>query len=204
MSDQSHWDKVYLERGEDGVSWFQAEPTLSLELIAAAGLGPGARVLDIGGGASRLVDLLLVQGLKVDVLDISEQALRLSRERLGPTAGQVAWHRADITEWEPEAAAYDLWHDRAVFHFLVTAEQRAAYVRALDRGLKPGGHVVLASFAPDGPLKCSGLDVCRYDAAGLQKALGTGYQLLREEAHEHTTPWDSAQKFRFFLLKKPA
>lgn len=202
MSTQEHWDKVYAERGADGVSWFQAEPTLSLELLEQAGLKPGAHILDIGGGASRLVDLLLVRGLRVDVLDISEEALQLSRQRLGAEAAKVAWFRADATQWEPEAAAYDLWHDRAVFHFLVTDAQRAAYVRALDRGLKVGGHLVLASFAPDGPLKCSGLDVCRYDAAGLQKVLGDGYQLLREETHQHTTPWDSAQKFRYFLLRK--
>ena len=202
MSLQEYWDKVYAERGEDGVSWFQAEPTLSLELLQQAGLKPGARILDIGGGASRLVDLLLVRGLKVDVLDISEQALHLSRQRLGPDADKVSWFRADATQWEPELHVYDLWHDRAVFHFLVTDADRAAYLRALDRGLKPGGHLALASFAPEGPLKCSGLDVCRYDGAGLQKVLGGGYQLLREEAHEHTTPWDSAQKFRYFLLKK--
>lgn len=197
---QAHWDEVYAERGADGVSWYQAEPALSLRLIGAAGLKAGDRVVDVGGGASALVDRLLERGLAVDVLDLSPRALDLSRARLGERAAGVRWIEADATRWDPEPAAYALWHDRAVFHFLVEPNDRAAYVERLKRGLKRGGQLVLAAFAQDGPDRCSGLPVCRYAGPAVLEALGGGFRLLQEDREEHRTPWESTQNFAYFRL----
>lgn len=203
MSDlKAHWDKVYAERGADGVSWFQAEPSLSLSLLGRCALSAGDRVVDVGGGASVLVDRLLDQGLKAEVLDLSAEALKLSRARLGPRAAEVLWHLADATLWQPEAQAYRLWHDRAVFHFLTDSAQRQAYLARLRQGLKPGGWLILAAFSPDGPEKCSGLPVQRWDRDGLLNELGAGFELKGEETESHRTPWDSVQSFSYWLLKK--
>lgn len=199
---KAHWDKVYSERGAEGVSWYQAGPKLSLELIRAAALAPGARVLDMGGGASTLADDLLGLGLSVDVADLSQAALDIVAARLQPLPAGLRLLQADATAWIPDSAAYDLWHDRAVFHFLTEPGQRAAYVQRLRQGLKPSGILVLAAFAPDGPEKCSNLPVCRYDAAGLLAELGAGFQLLEERDEAHRTPWDTQQKFRYYRLKK--
>jgi SAM-dependent methyltransferase len=199
---KAHWDKVYSDRGADGVSWYQSEPALSLRLIGEAGLKPGDRVVDVGGGASVLVDRLLERGLAVDVLDLSGRALAISRERLAARASAVRWLEQDATRWDPEPGAYALWHDRAVFHFLVDPVDRAGYLDRLKLGLRRGGHLVLAAFAPEGPEKCSGLSVERYGAQGLGAVLGPDFRLLNQAHEVHRTPWDSEQAFLYCLFRK--
>lgn len=199
---KSHWQGVYAAKGEQEVSWFQETPKPSLELLDHAGAGTGSAVIDIGGGASRLVDALLARGFSdVTVLDISPAALDAARARLGSDARRVAWIAADVTEWTPDRA-YDVWHDRAAFHFLTRHEEQAAYVERLKAGLKPGGHVVIGTFAPDGPEKCSGLPVARHDAASIAAVLGPGFVLLDSRRDEHATPWGSVQRFQFSLFRR--
>jgi 2-polyprenyl-3-methyl-5-hydroxy-6-metoxy-1,4-benzoquinol methylase len=201
-SRQAHWNDAYAAKGEAGVSWFENAPSLSLELIRQAGAGPNSDIIDVGGGASRLVDVLLDGGLgRVTVLDIAPAAIEVAKARLGAAADAVEWIAADVTEWRPEHS-YDIWHDRAAFHFLTEPEARQAYVERLDTALKPGGHAVIATFAPDGPERCSGLPVMRYDPAGLAEVLGLSFRLLDQRRHLHTTPWGSTQAFQFSLLKR--
>ncbi len=195
MDRKSHWEQIYRTKASDGVSWFQAEPTLSLRLIEAAGHGPAGRVIDIGGGDSRLVDCLIQRGFcGVTVLDVSSAALARAKARLGKRQAEVTWIEADVTgDWS--APAVDLWHDRAVFHFLTEREDRARYVAHLREGVKPGGAVVIAAFALDGPEKCSGLPVVRYCAETLGTELGADF-LLAETANElHRTPFGTTQSF---------
>jgi SAM-dependent methyltransferase len=197
MQREAHWQQVYLAKGEDQVSWFQASPEPSLGLIRRAGAPPGSAILEVGGGASRLVDGLLDAGYcDVTVLDLSAAALGRAQARLGARAGLARWIVADATGWRPERR-YDLWHDRAAFHFLVDPADRAAYVGVLKQALASGGHVILAAFAPDGPEKCSGLPVMRCDAASFARELGPGFQLVEELAHAHATPWGAVQRFCF-------
>lgn len=197
-----YWEKIYKERKPDEVSWFQTRPRTSLELLAKAGLNAQSRVIDVGGGASTLVDALLELGVrKPTVLDLSGFALAHARERLGEKASLVDWVEADVTTFAP-AAPYDYWHDRAVFHFLTTSEGRSAYLAALKRSLKPAGHALLAAFGPDGPEKCSGLPVCRYDGQGLSNELGAEFVLKSEQTEEHRTPWDAVQLFRYCLFQR--
>lgn len=200
---QRHWERAYASKAEDEVSWFQDTPELSLALIAAAGVGRSARLVDVGGGASRLADALLDAGFRdITVLDIAEPGLAKTKARLGRRADEIAWLVADVTTWRP-AAQFDLWHDRAVFHFLTEAEDRRAYVEALRRALAPGGHVILAAFGPDGPEKCSGLPVVRYDAAAITKELGGDFALEEERSEAHVTPGGAAQPYRYFRLTRP-
>ena len=205
MSDESrqnHWENVYTSKGENQVSWFQETPALSLELIALAGAVPSSGIIDIGGGASRLVDCLVSQGYEdVTVLDLSPAALASARSRMGDTAERVTWIAADVTTWEP-SRSYDVWHDRAAFHFLTLAKDQAAYVARLRRALRPGGHAIIGTFAPDGPERCSGLLVSRYDAAGLAATLGSGFELIDARRHEHVTPWGATQKFQFSTFRR--
>lgn len=205
MSDESrqnHWENVYTSKGENQVSWFQETPALSLELIALAGAVPSSGIIDIGGGASRLVDCLVSQGYEdVTVLDLSPAALASARSRMGDTAERVTWIAADVTTWEP-SRSYDVWHDRAAFHFLTLAKDQAAYVARLRRALRPGGHAIIGTFAPDGPERCSGLLVSRYDAASLAVTLGSGFELIDARRHEHVTPWGAAQKFQFSTFRR--
>lgn len=197
---QQHWNEIYARKREDEVSWYQKEPTVSLQLIARCVLPVGAKVIDVGGGASRLVDDLLERGSDdVTVLDISGQALAKARARLGARSDAVRWIAADVTTFRP-TERYDLWHDRAVFHFLTSAEDRAAYVAALEHSLAPGGYVVVGTFALDGPERCSGLEVVRYDAAGLVAALGESFALLETARQEHVTPSGKVQAFTFVRL----
>jgi ubiquinone/menaquinone biosynthesis C-methylase UbiE len=191
---------VYTSKRPDEVSWFQAHPEISLELIARADLHAGARIIDVGGGSSTLVDAL-VERFEVTVLDIAGAALQHAQDRLGAAAARVSWLEADVTRAALPAARFDLWHDRAVFHFLVSAEDRAAYVSLLRAALKPGGYALLACFAPDGPARCSGLEVRRYDAAGLRDALGTGFGLLEARGETHLTPTGGEQPFVYALFK---
>lgn len=203
MSDRStHWDHVYATKGEAEVSWFQDSPAISLELIRAANPDPGASVIDIGGGASRLVDALLQHGYRdLAVLDLSAHALDAAKRRIGHAASMVDWIVADATTWQP-AKTYDIWHDRAAFHFLTEARDRAAYVARLRSAVASGGHVIIATFAPDGPEKCSGLPVQRYDGASLAAELGPEFELIETRRETHHTPWNSTQAFQFSGFRK--
>jgi SAM-dependent methyltransferase len=202
QSRQAHWDNVYTSKGERDVSWFQQNPAPSLALIAGIGAGPKSGMIDIGGGASRLVDHLIEQGFcDVTVLDLSAAALEAAKARLGERAGRAQWLVADATNWLPERT-YDTWHDRAAFHFLTEAHDRDAYVARLRQALKIGGHAIIATFALDGPEKCSGLPVMRYDAAGLGQALGSGFSLRQSQRSEHATPWGSQQLFQFSVFQR--
>jgi SAM-dependent methyltransferase len=201
-SRQAHWDNVYTTKGESEVSWFQQSPAPSLELIAQAGATHASAIIDIGGGASRLVDHLVERGFEdVTVLDLSVAALKAAKARLGARADRVYWLVEDATIWQP-ARQYDIWHDRAAFHFLTDTADRAAYIERLTRGLKAGGHAIIATFALDGPEKCSGLPVARYDGTSLARTLGAAFRLLQTQRHEHATPWDSRQIFQFSVFRR--
>lgn len=196
-SRQAHWQKVYTNKDENEVSWFQKNPAPSLELIAQVGAIPASAIIDIGGGASRLVDNLIDRDFEdVTVLDLSEAALDAAKARLGSRAAQVHWIVADATVWEPLKAS-DIWHDRAAFHFLTEERDRAAYVARLVRALKIAGYAIIATFALDGPGRCSGLSVVRYDPASFGQALGAAFQLAHTRPHAHATPWGSDQSFQF-------
>lgn len=187
-----YWDSAYAGAGARGVSWFEDTPRVSLELIGVLGLARDAAVIDVGGGASTLVDRLVEAGFTdVSVLDVSAAALAEARQRLGDTTA-VTWLNQDLLLWNPERR-FDLWHDRAVFHFLVAPEDREAYLRALQSAVVPGGHVVLAAFAPDGPESCSGLPVVRYSANDVVRLLGGGFELVETRREEHVTPRGAKQ-----------
>jgi trans-aconitate methyltransferase len=201
-SRRDHWEAVYSGKAEDQVSWFQQTPAVSLELIALAGATRNSPIIDIGGGASRLADCLVSQRYEdVTVLDLSSAALARARSRLENDANRVRWIEADVTAWEP-SRDYDVWHDRAAFHFLVLPEDQAAYVARLRRALRPGGHAIIGTFAADGPERCSGLAVHRYDAAELAATLGSGFALVDTRRHEHATPWGATQKFQFSTFRR--
>jgi SAM-dependent methyltransferase len=200
---QAHWNDIYTRKNEDEVSWFQPEAAISLELIERCGPAHASKLIDVGGGASRLVDGLLDRSFEdVTVLDLSEAALAKARARLGARADQVRWIAADVTAFEP-VDRYALWHDRAVFHFLTSPVDRAAYVAVLERALAPDGHVIVGTFALDGPERCSGLEVARYDAQGLATALGPAFRLLEAVRHEHVTPGGRVQAFTFVRMVRP-
>ena len=203
MSDRSsHWDKVYATKGEAEVSWFQKNPSTSLAMIRAANPDREAAIIDIGGGASRLVDALLQGGYRdVSVLDLSANALDAAKRRIGQGAAMVDWIVADATTWRP-AKAYDVWHDRAAFHFLTDPRDRAAYVERLRSALARGGHVIIATFALDGPEKCSGLPVQRHDSASLLAELGPEFELVETHRETHHTPWGSTQAFQFSRFRR--
>lgn len=202
VSRQDHWEKLYTTKSESQVSWFQETPAPSLELIALAGAVRSSAIIDIGGGASRLVDSLVSQGYEdVTVLDLSTAALASARSRLGDKANQVTWIAADVNTWEP-SRPYDVWHDRAAFHFLTDQKDQMAYVDRLRRALRVGGHAIIGTFAPDGPERCSGLMVSRYDANSLAATLGCGFELIDTRRHEHTTPWGVMQKFQFSTFRR--
>ncbi len=199
---KEHWETVYHDKSPLEVSWYQTEPRLSLDLIAQCAVDTDARIIDVGGGASTLVDHLLDLGYRsLSVLDISAAALEHARARLGAKADTVEWVEADITEFAP-TQPFDVWHDRAVFHFLTEAQDRERYREVLERGVIPGGHVIMAAFAPDGPTQCSGLPICRYDAEGLLSELGTAFELLEERREVHVTPARKEQSFAFFRLRR--
>jgi ubiquinone/menaquinone biosynthesis C-methylase UbiE len=198
---QTHWQGVYTTKSDIEVSWYEEAPDLSLTLLHEAGLMPGMSVIDIGGGVSRLVDALVDAGqAHVSVLDLSSAALGAAKSRLADTA-HVQWVVSDVTVWTPDRE-YDLWHDRAAFHFLTTVVDQQAYVRVLARALKIGGKAVIGTFAMDGPEKCSGLPVARYDSESLQAVLGEQFRLATTRRHEHTTPWGTVQKFQFSTFEK--
>jgi SAM-dependent methyltransferase len=201
-SRQAHWEEVYIEKRENEVSWFQESPAPSIELIAQVDATHAGAIIDVGGGSSRLVDHLIDRGFEdVTVLDLSEAALEATKGRLRDRAAQVHWIAADATVWEP-LKAYDVWHDRATFHFLTEERDRAAYVARLGRALKVGGYAIIATFALDGPERCSGLPVVRYDATSLGETLGSAFQLIETRRHAHATPWGSNQSFQFSVFRR--
>lgn len=202
---QEHWDSVYGARSENELTWFEATPSVSLDLVRAH-LRPGDPFIDIGAGASRLVDALLEEGLgPLAVLDLSGAALAVSRQRLGPWGDDVAWNEADVTKWQPDRD-YAVWHDRAVFHFLTGAEDRAAYARALSDALRPNGIAIIATFADDGPEMCSGLPVVRYApealAQELDRLLPRRFAMLDARRHMHVTPKGNRQSFQYSVFRK--
>lgn len=201
MDRKDHWNTAYRTKGEDGVSWFEDEPRLSLELVHSVGAGDDTSLIDIGGGASRLVDALLEEGLHdLAVLDLSAEALQTARTRLGARVATVDWIVADVTDWRPKRH-YEIWHDRAALHFLTRPEDQAAYVERLKAALAPGGHAIIATFAPDGPERCSNLPVARHDGESLSRLLGPSFQLIDHRRHLHRTPFGTDQKFQFSVFR---
>ena len=202
MVSKAHWESVYGSKAPDAVSWYRAHLERSLQLIGKSCSDRSASIIDVGGGESTLVDDLLAKGYRnVTVLDISEKALDVSRARLGPRAVGATWIAADITKATLPAEAYDLWHDRAVFHFLTAAADRAAYVRQVAASVKTGGYVIVATFGPEGPEKCSGLDVVRYDAGSLHEQFGAGFRLLDSATEMHQTPLGTTQQFLYCMCR---
>jgi SAM-dependent methyltransferase len=198
MDQQSHWDKIYRQRAADRVSWYQPHLEESLALIEQAGAGPFASIIDVGAGESTLVDDLIVRGyFNLTVLDISQAAIAATRKRLLDAAKRVHWLVADVTRAELATSAYDVWHDRAVFHFLTVAAERRAYVQQVIRSVKRGGHVIISSFGPDGPTQCSGLEVVRYDAESLHTEFGANFQLISSSRQIHETPFGTTQQFLY-------
>ena len=205
MQSKQHWEKVYTTKAATEVSWFQEHALLSLKLIRDAGVPSAAAIIDVGGGSSTLVDDLLAQGYEnVTVLDLSGTALATARSRLGARAAHVQWIEADALEADLPAQAYDVWHDRAVFHFLTSAEERRAYVQKVLRAVKPGGLVIVATFAEDGPSHCSGLPVMRYSANQLYAEFAEPFLLLGHARESHRTPGGSEQKFVYCFCRKVA
>jgi SAM-dependent methyltransferase len=197
MDRAAHWNRVYTTKTEQEVSWFEPLPAISLEMLAAAGMTADSCVLDVGGGDSHLVDALAARGLDcLAVLDVSGAALNRAKTRLGPAANTPIWIEADVTrEWCLKPM--DIWHDRAVFHFLTTADERARYKEHLLETLKPVGSAIIATFALDGPEKCSGLPVQRYSPERLAEELGPAFELRDARSHVHATPWGSTQSFQY-------
>ncbi|MBZ5677187.1 MAG: class I SAM-dependent methyltransferase [Acidobacteriia bacterium] len=199
MSTKDHWESVYASKPETELSWTQPDPHLSLSLIAE--ICPTGSVIDVGGGTSLLAGKLLDRGYSVAVLDISESAVTKGRERLGPKASMVHWIVADVTA-SPDLGSFDVWHDRAVFHFLTNQADRAAYVTLLNRTVSAGRHAVISTFAPDGPEKCSGLDVQRYSGLTLSAELGSSFVLLKSVLETHWTPGGKPQSFQYSVFRR--
>ena len=196
MTNREHWDGIYGRKAADQVSWYRPHLEHSIGFIEDACVASDRGIIDVGGGSSTLVDDLLARGYRnVTVLDLSSTAIDVAKARLGARASEVHWIIGDITRVELPAHAYDFWHDRAVFHFLRDAEDRRRYVAAVQRALKPGGHVLVATFGPEGPEQCSGLDVVRYSPDGLHAEFGGEFNKVASVTEVHTTPWGSEQQF---------
>ena len=205
MDTKTHWEKVYTTKAPDQLSWYRPHLETSIVLIERSVSDPSASIIDIGGGESTLVDDLLARGFQnVTVLDVSQVAIDATKQRLGQVAGRVQWVTADITGVQLHPAAYDVWHDPAVFHFLTAPEQRAAYVRQVARSVKAGGHVIVSTFGPEGPTKCSGLDVVRYDAESLHEEFGTRFRLVESSKELHETPFGTTQQFLYCYCRVEA
>ena len=198
MDAKTHWEKVYRTERAESVSWYRAHLETSLALIERAAVAPSASIIDIGGGESTFVDDLLLHGYEnLSILDVSQTAIEVTKRRLGPAAEKVRWLVGDILNIELKPRAYDLWHDRAVFHFLTTPSQRAAYVGQVARAVKSGGHVIISTFGPEGPMRCSGLEVMRYDAEGLHGEFGARFRLVESSTEPHQTPIGTTQQFLY-------
>jgi SAM-dependent methyltransferase len=195
---REYWDKLYATTAPDRFSWYSPHLETSLSLIERAAGGHSASVIDVGGGESTLVDDLLARGYEnITVLDISPTAIDVAKQRLKQRAGRVHWMVDDISRAKLPPDAYDIWHDRAVFHFLTSTEQRVSYVRSVACSVKRGGHVIVATFGPDGPKRCSGLDVVRYDAKSLHDEFGTRFRLVESLREPHQTPFGTIQQFLY-------
>lgn len=198
MSTQQHWESVYGTKAPDQVSWFRPHLETSLAFIERAAHGKETRIIDVGGGESTLVDDLLARGYgNITVLDISRTAIEVTKKRLGERSGCVAWITADATRADLPANTYDVWHDRAVFHFLTNPDDRGAYIERVRKSVKPGGHVIIGTFGPEGPAKCSGLDVERYDAESLHGEFGGRFRLIDSVKELHQTPFGTTQQFLY-------
>jgi len=201
---KDHWEKIYSTKQSTEFSWFQDNPTTSLELIHEFNLSKDARIIDVGGGDSRLVDKLIKEGFEdITVLDISEQAIKNAKARLGEKAKMVIWKVADITEFESEES-YDLWHDRATFHFLTESEEIAKYLERARKNLQQRGFLAIGTFSNNGPKKCSGLDVRQYSEVTLENQLKSGFKKIRCLTEDHFTPSKSVQNFLFCSFRKIA
>ena len=197
-----HWDSVYRSKAPNAVSWYRPHLETSLDLIERVAPDRAASIIDIGGGESTLVDDLLGKGYRnISVLDISATAIEVARKRVGGLAQQVTWLVDDVTKADLPLKCFDVWHDRAVFHFLTTQEERIAYVRQVAGSMKLGGHVIVATFGPEGPTQCSGLDVVRYDAESLHAEFGRHFRLLESAMELHQTPFGSTQQFLYCMCK---
>ncbi|MFW5966653.1 MAG: class I SAM-dependent methyltransferase [Persicimonas sp.] len=205
MTTQTHWQDVYQGKSPDEQSWYQRRPDVSLELIDEVATGESVRLIDVGGGASTLVDHLLDRDrFEVTVVDIASAALEATKERLGGRAGAVEWVVADVTEPLEMDGPFDLWHDRAVFHFLTDERDRDAYLANLERVVAPQGRLVMSTFAPWGPETCSGLPVRRYSPESLGEELGRGWRLVDSRREEHQTPWGGTQAFIYGVFERAA
>ncbi len=202
MNRKRHWENIYIEKSTLKVSWYQKEPLLSLELISNSILDKNTAIIDVGGGTSSLVDLMLYEGYSnITVLDISSAALGIAKHRLGKRSNSVKWIEVDITEFNPPYK-YDLWHDRAVFHFLTDISDQDKYIGVLKKAVKKGGYLIIAAFAVDGPNKCSGLDIVQYDSKKISDKLGPQFRLLEHLPELHITPFNIEQKFYYFRFVK--
>ena len=198
----THWDSVYRTKAPDAVSWYREHLETSIDLIERIAPDHSASIIDVGGGESTLVDDLLAKGYRnLSVLDLSPTAIEVARARVGENARHVAWLVADATKADLLERHYDVWHDRAVFHFLTEEDDRLAYVETVARAMKPGGHVIVATFGPDGPTQCSGLDVVRYDAKSLHAEFGRQFRLLESATELHQTPFATTQQFLYCLCR---
>ncbi|MFL9914772.1 class I SAM-dependent methyltransferase [Paraburkholderia fungorum] len=203
MDGKEHWEGVYRNKAADAVSWYRSHLDTSLRLIDENAPDRNAAIIDVGGGESTLVDDLLQRGYRnLTVLDMSAVALDTAKQRLGSIAEQVTWVESDIMVVDLPEHRYDVWHDRAVFHFLTEPSQRHAYTRLLTRTLKQGGRVVIATFGPQGPNRCSGLDVRRYDVQLLSDEFGPGFELVTSTLEDHHTPAGSSQQFLYCSFRK--
>jgi SAM-dependent methyltransferase len=202
MNLKTHWDAIYGKKASDAVSWYRPHLETSLELIERVAAGRSASIIDVGGGESTLVDDLLAEGYSdLSVLDISQVAVDKTKERLGLASDGVRWLVGDVTTVKLEASAYDVWHDRAVFHFLASDEERMAYVAQVASAVRSGGHVIVSTFGPEGPTQCSGLDVVRYDADSLHDQFGVRFHLLGSSKELHETPFGTVQQFLYCLCR---
>lgn len=203
MDPKSHWEQVYRTKSATAVSWYQPEARLSLELIRRVAPDVTTPIIDVGGGASTFVDGLIEAGYTaVTVLDLADSALDIARSRLGERASSVHWLAADVLNARLPVEHFGVWHDRAVFHFLTDVRDRTRYVQQVRRSVKSGGYVIVASFAPDGPQRCSGLEVVRYSPASMHEQFGAQFQLLDSHREEHRTPGGAVQSFVYCLCRR--
>jgi ubiquinone/menaquinone biosynthesis C-methylase UbiE len=203
MNTKTHWEHIYETKSPTRVSWYQEHAQFSLQHIQNTGIRKTDHIIDVGGGASTLVDDLIADGFQhISILDISGRALQLARQRLGTKANDVNWIEADITRANLPHQAYDLWHDRAVFHFLTQPADRQRYIDSVRHAVRPGGHVIVATFAPDGPDHCSGLEVMRYSSENLHSEFGKGFDLVDSTNETHYTPFGTEQKFIYCYCRK--
>lgn len=201
---REHWQQVYATKADNAVSWYESTAEVSLALIRGAGIGTEAAVVDIGGGASHLVDALLAQGQNhIAVLDLAGAALEVAKRRTGAKGSRVEWIESDVTRWKPKRQ-YDAWHDRATFHFLTEEADQKLYLEVLLSALRPGGTAIVGTFALNGPQTCSGLPLIRHDAASLSRRFGRTFELLDSQNQDHVTPWGSVQNFQFARFRSRA